>query len=365
MVNYEDQVKQLEEELTKTDYNKRTQHHIGLVKAKIARLREKDEQRRSGGKKGEGYSVRKSGDATAVLLGFPSVGKSTLLNALTNANSPVGAYDFTTLDVIPGVMEYQHASIQVLDVPGIVRGAASGKGRGREVLAVLRSADLVIILLDVHKPDHHAALLQEIYEAHLRINQKPAIVKIKKTIRGGVRVGSTVTLHHIDEQTIKNILNEFKMSNADVLIREDITIDQFIDVIEGNKHYVSAIVVVNKIDSASEEQIAMVKQLIHPDIMISANKKSNIEALKRKMFDKLEFIRLYMKEPGKMADMKEPMIGRRGNTLQDVCMKLHKDFVTKFRYARIWGKSVKFEGQRILKLAHRLEDNDIIELHMK
>ena len=78
-----DQIKELEAELAKTKYNKKTQHHIGLVKAKIARLKEKREQRRKGGPKHEGYAVRKSGDATVVLVGFPSVGKSTLLNNFT------------------------------------------------------------------------------------------------------------------------------------------------------------------------------------------------------------------------------------------------------------------------------------------
>ena len=106
MVDYNAQIKEFEDELKKTKYNKKTQHHIGLVKAKIAKLRDKQESRGKGGKKGEGYSVRRSGDATVLLLGFPSAGKSTLLNALTNAESDVGAYAFTTLTVIPGTLDY-------------------------------------------------------------------------------------------------------------------------------------------------------------------------------------------------------------------------------------------------------------------
>src|SRR3989344_3694611 len=110
-----ERIKELEEELSTTKYNKRTQGHIGLVKAKIARLKD-DQQRKQAGKgKSDGYSVKRSGDATAIIVGFPSVGKSTLLNALTNAKSEVAAYAFTTLTCIPGLMEYKHAKIQILD----------------------------------------------------------------------------------------------------------------------------------------------------------------------------------------------------------------------------------------------------------
>src|SRR3989338_7279529 len=119
----QEKIKELEEELKNTKYNKRTQHHIGLVKAKLAKLKEKQESRVRVQKKGEGYSVRKSGDATVTILGFPSVGKSTMLNALTHAKSATGDYDFTILDVIPGLLEYNHARIQILDVPGIIKGA--------------------------------------------------------------------------------------------------------------------------------------------------------------------------------------------------------------------------------------------------
>ena len=82
MVDYLEQIKRFEEELRETPYNKRTQHHIGLVKAKIARLKQKHQARISSKKKGTGYSVRKTGDGTVIIVGYPSVGKSTLLNAI-------------------------------------------------------------------------------------------------------------------------------------------------------------------------------------------------------------------------------------------------------------------------------------------
>jgi hypothetical protein len=204
MVNYTERIKELEEELKKTKYNKATQHHIGLVKAKIAILKEKQAGRvaQKTGRSAHGYAVRKSGDATVLLLGFPSAGKSTLLNALTGAHSDVGRYAFTTVGVIPGIMEYKQAKIQILDVPGIVSGAASGRGRGKEVLAVIRTADLVVIVIDVNHPEHYPAILKEIWESGIRINKVKPEVYIKKKVRGGIHIGKTVPLD-IDDETLK------------------------------------------------------------------------------------------------------------------------------------------------------------------
>ncbi len=232
-----DKIKDLEDELKKTPYNKRTQHHIGLVKAKLAMLKEKEASRGKGKGKTEGYSVRRSGDATVILVGFPSAGKSSLLNEITNANSPVGDYEFTTLTVVPGLLEYKQAKIQILDVPGIVQGAASGKGRGREVLSVMQNADLAIILLDSLRPNAYPVILKEIHDAHLRLNKRRPDVKITKKLKDGIRIGKTVKTPELKDDTIKSILKEMGISNAEVLIRSVIDADDFIDVIEGNKRY--------------------------------------------------------------------------------------------------------------------------------
>src|SRR3989442_12240273 len=125
----EDQIKAFEDEIQKTPYNKATQHHIGKLKAKLARLKDEQETRRlkSGGG-GPSYAVKKSGNATIGLGGFPSVGKSTLLNQITDATSAVAADDFTTLDVIPALLAPRGATIQALHMPGLIRRAPKGRG---------------------------------------------------------------------------------------------------------------------------------------------------------------------------------------------------------------------------------------------
>jgi small GTP-binding protein len=364
MVAYEEKIKELEERISKTKYNKVTSHSIGLYKAQLAKLKEKQEAR--GSKRGvsEGYAVRRTGDATAILVGFPSVGKSTLLNKLTNQESEVAAYDFTTLTCIPGLLDYKHAKIQILDVPGIVRGAASGTGRGKEVLMVMRSADLAIMIVDATKPEHYPILRHEIFDAHIRVNQLKPDVKIKKTAKDGVRIGKTVRMTHLDDENIKGILKEFRIQNADVLIREDITDDQLIDVIEDNKKYIAGITVLNKIDMISPERVEELRKKLKADIVLSAKNAIHIDELKELIFKKLNFMRLYLKEPGKSADMNIPLITFTGATIENICNKLHRDFVGRFKFARVWGKSAKFPGQS-LTLKHVMKDEDVLEIHLK
>lgn len=365
MTSREEKIKLLEEELRTTKYNKATQHHIGLVKAKLAKIKQEAVAKAGVGKaSGLGYGLRKSGDATVSLLGFPSVGKSTLLNSLTNAKSEVGAYDFTTLTVVPGVMKYRQADIQILDIPGIVYGAASGKGRGREVLSVLRSTDLILMMIDGFNPQQLNVLEKEVREAGIRVNENPPIVKISKTIRGGLRISTTKKLTYLIRRTIEGICREFGIINADIVIRSNITDDQLIDVLEGNRVYIPAIVVVNKADLLDDVIRKQIEKMIKPDLFISADKKKGMKALQKLIFDRLDLIRIYLKEVGKKADMDEPLIMKKGITIRDVCRKLHRDFEKKFKLARLWGPTAKFPGQNIRRLDKSLQDEDVLEIRI-
>ncbi|MEE9116455.1 MAG: GTPase, partial [Thermoplasmata archaeon] len=227
MPEIQEQIAEVEDEIQRTPYNKATQHHIGKLKAKLARLRERAEKK-TGGATGVSYAVSKEGNATVALVGFPSAGKSTLLNQLTNAESDVGDYDFTTLKIVPGMMEYKGANIQLLDMPGIVRGASRGRGRGREIISVIRASDLIVILLDVFETNL-GLMLEELHDAGIRFNDKlPDIVAARKD-RGGISVNTTVKLTKIDEEMIEDIFREWGYINADVVVREDVTEDRVID----------------------------------------------------------------------------------------------------------------------------------------
>jgi hypothetical protein len=344
-------ISELEEEIRKTKYNKHTQYHIGTLKAKLAMLKDTQEKHKGIGTGGKQYAVKKTGDATVLLVGFPSVGKSTLLNKITNASSKIGDYDFTTLEVIPGMMEYNSANIQILDVPGLVEGASSGRGHGREILSVIRNSDMIIMLID--KPGQLDVINSELYNAGLRLNQN-------KTVSGGLKVGSTVKLTKIDQRMIKDILGTYKIHNAEVLVRSNVSVDELIDALSTNRIYIPSIIVYNKADLLPPEDFEKAKK--SGWLPISAKDGSNIELLKKQIWEKLQFMRVYMKRIGKDPDMNEPMIMKRGSTAQDVAQKIRNTWAVE--YAKIWGPSARFEGQQVSP-DKPLQDRDVVELHLK
>jgi small GTP-binding protein len=362
MAPIDEQINEIEEEIRKTPYNKSTQHHIGKLKAKLARLQDEADKRKA--KKGDtkGYGVKKSGHATVALVGLPSVGKSTLINSLTDAESEVGHYQFTTLKVIPGVMHYEGAKIQILDLPGLVEGASRGKGRGREVISVARSADLIILLIDVYNSNMEV-LIKELRKAGIRINERSPDVVIIRKEKGGVTVSQTLELTKLDEETITAIVREYGNINAEVIIREDISQDRLIDSMADNRVYVSAIAVINKIDLVDDGYLKKLKKKIKniPVLCISVKDEIGLDELRKTIHAKLDFIRIYMKPQGRKADLKEPMVIKRDSSVGDVCDLIHRTFRKRFRYANVWGKSAKFPGQTV-GMRHELEDGDILTI---
>ncbi len=365
MATIEEQIKAIEEELARTQYNKKTQHHIGKLKAKMARLKDELEARRAKGPKAAGYAVKKSGHATVAIVGFPSVGKSTLLNKMTNAQSEVAAYYFTTLTVIPGVMEHRGAKIQILDMPGLIKDASKGKGRGKEVLSVVRAADLILLMIDVFETNVQV-LVEELRTANLRLNERPPDIVISKKNRGGVTVNFTTKQSTLDEDLVRDMVNEYGYINADVVIRQDIVEDQLIDHVSGNRLYIPAIVVINKIDLVNPAYLKQIEKRLRGwrIIPISAEKETGLDVLKDQIFETLRFIRIFMKPQGKEADLVEPLVIKDGSDVGMICDAIHRDFRRKFRYAQVWGKSARFPGQ-IVGLDHKVVDQDIVTIIVK
>ncbi|KAJ8084388.1 Ribosome-interacting GTPase 2 [Marasmius tenuissimus] len=332
-----EKIKEIEEEMARTQKNKATEYHLGLLKAKLARYRQQLlEPASKSGPAGVGFDVQKSGDARIALIGFPSVGKSTLLSKLTHTQSESAAYEFTTLTAIPGVIEYKGARIQLLDLPGIVEGASQGRGRGRQVVSTAKTADLIVIMLDATKSEEQRRLLEiELDAVGIRLNKSKPDVVFKRKTTGGITFNTTVKLTKTDEKTIRTILAGYKLHNCDVMIREDITTDEFIDVLIGNRKYVPCLYVYNKIDSISLE---LVNKLAHTPntVVISCEMDLNLDYLVDRMWDALYIVKVFTKKRGAHPDLSDPVCMRKGSTIEDVCDSIHRSLAPNFKYALVW-----------------------------
>lgn len=360
MVSLEEQITSIEDEIRNTQYNKATQGHIGRLKAKLAVLRLEREFRAKSKGGGVGYAVRKSGHATVGLVGYPSVGKSTLLTVLTGAESEAAAYEFTTLTIIPGMFRIGGASVQVLDMPGLVPGASKGRGRGREVLSVVRNVDLILFMIDIEHPNFRA-LREELEGAGVRINTRPPRIAIYKTDKGGLNIASTVKLTHLAGGLANGIAKEFGFHNGSLVFREDATEDQLIDALAGNRVYLTAILAVNKAEGLTAAERAKFVRELAPfqPLFISAKNRTGIEELVKAMGKALAFMRIYMKPPGRDPDLEEPVILREGSTVGDLLNRLPGELERGFKAAMVWGPSARFPGQTVGR-DHPLMDTDIV-----
>ncbi|HWS48836.1 MAG TPA: GTPase [Candidatus Methanoperedens sp.] len=338
----------VEKEIHDTPYDKSSQFHHGVLKAKLSRLKDALEDRvkmgSGGGGGGVGYAIKHSGDASVVLVGLPSVGKSTLLNTITNAESKVGNYDFTTLGVVPGMMEYKGIRIQILDLPGIIEGAASGKGFGKKVLSVIRASDLVVLMTDIKRVDWLKKVEAELENSGIRLNKRPPKVHLHKTGKGSIQIIDSFA--SLDKEMMSEVAEELGFDNAVIQINERLdSIDQFIDALSKTRTYIPLVEVVTKIDLARP---AMMRKIGEGVVKMSAGKGIGIEEFKEKVWQGLSLVRVYLKrERNGEADRKEPLIMKKGQTLDKVLKRVSGEMRDDVSRAYIWGKNARFPGQEV------------------
>jgi len=353
MLDFSQQIQEIEETLSKTPHHKGTDHFFAKMRAKIARLKDRQYESitKSKGGGGGGYAVRKQGDATVVLVGPPSAGKSTLLNVLTNAESKVAEYEFTTLNVVPGMMLYKDAYIQIFDIPGLIEGAQNGKGRGKEVLSVARGADLLLIMSDVERPHLIGMIQKELYESGIRINQEKPDISIIKKLEGGIEIKSNIK-QDVDNESVKLIAQEFGIRNAEITLKEKVTIDQLIDSFSPNRVYIKALFVINKVDLNKK---IIKKDLPTDSLFISAGRNIGLDNLIDSVWKALELITIYLIKEAEDLNFNSPIIMKSGQRLSDVLPKLGSSFLERYKMAKIWGTKARYPGQEV-SLSTVLED---------
>jgi len=362
----------IEKEMAHTQKNKATTTHLGSLKAKLCALRrELLEPSKSGGGKQPGFEVQRYGDSRVALIGFPSVGKSSLLSALTGVESEVAAYEFTTLTCIPGVINHNDCKIQLLDLPGIIMGAAQGRGRGRQVIATARSSDMILMVLDATKDDQQRLFLtKELEDVGIRLNKARPKISVTRTKAGGFKFNATVPLTELNRDMCLHILShQYKIHNVDVRVDEDCSVDDFIDVLEemgtAPRKYCKCLYLYNKIDMLSIEQVDELARQPH-SMVISVHKKLNLDGLVERMWQELDLRRIYTKKKGMFPDFADPLVitpqrGDKTCTVENAVGMLHKTLLDEFKSALVWGSSVKASPQ-VCGLKHELADEDVMQM---
>ena len=340
------------------------------IKRNLSKLKkevEKEKELKKGGSGGTSFFVRKEGAAQVALAGLPNSGKSTILNKLTGKDVDIGHYAFTTVKPTPAMLQYKGIQIQLVDMPGLIEGVSLGKGMGGPLISAIRAVDAIIITVDlsIDPVKDLELILNELEAKGLRLNKKVPNIEIQKQPTGGIEIIGENFLVECNSQDVKKILQEERVHNAIITIKEPVTLTDIFEVLDSSLEYKRAIIVGTKGDlPGSKEGLERLQKHVNnfKIIPVSAINLVNLDILPSEIFSILGIIRVYTRSPGGEID-NEAMPMKIDSTALDAAKKVHKNLYKNFKFARVWGESAKFDGQRVGP-EHVLRDGDIIEIHI-
>ena len=304
----EEKVAILEEMLALMPKHKGTDHLRAELRGKIAKLTQLA-SKKSGARRAT-MAIEKEGAAQVAVIALPNAGKSQLVASITNASPAIAEYPFTTHTALPGMMEFENIQIQLIDTPPLAPTSVEWWLRH-----ILIRADALLVMVDL---------------ADAPLNQMEE---------------TTAQL-----EKIKIVLDERQVEKepGTILYRK------------------KALIIGNKLDRDNATENYKLLQNKYggqlPLIAISAKQEVGLTELKHEIYQLLDIIRVYTKTPRQKPDFNDPIIIKRGSTLEDAAASVHKDFAAKLKYARIWG-SGKHDGL-MAKRDHMLQDGDVVELHL-
>jgi ribosome-interacting GTPase 1 len=118
---------------------------------------------------------------------------------------------------------------------------------------------MILMVLEATKAEEHKVKIsRELEKVGIRLNKNPPLIAITPTKLGGVKLNSTKALTHLNEKVVKNILSEYKIHNADVLVHDDSTVDDFIDIVEGTSF------LIQETESMSSASTATTRSTLSP-----------------------------------------------------------------------------------------------------
>ena len=230
---------------------------------------------------------------------------------MTNADPQVADYPFTTREPVPGMMPWEDATAQLIDTPPITDTHIEPY-----MTNLVRSADMALLCFNGASddaPDETAAVLEQL--------------RSRKTVPGDFTGFDDEDFSIVH---VKTLLVVTRADDPDV----DVRLEFFRELC----------------DTPLET------------VLVEFDRPESAEALRNRIYESLNVIRIYTKAPGKPADYKDPYMIPAGGTVEDLAEKIHRDIAGNLKYARVWGESA-IDGQQVSR-DHELADKDLVELHV-
>jgi len=331
------------------------------ISRKIHKIREKLEKQEEQRKKisSRVVGIKKEGIAQVALVGMPNSGKSTLLKALTDVDVEIAPYPFTTKEPAIGMMDYNKAQIQIVEIPAIVEGSSAGKARGQEMLSLIRNADAIVLVLDAANALYeYEVLKKELSSADILLNVERPKVELKKSEFQGISIVGEKFLLMPRKELEAFLKARGFHNNISVIVSEPTDYKKIEMALNKRLVYKKAIAVL--MDKFGQclvpEEISRSMQAI----LVRQIDESCIAEIKNAIFGLLDVVLVYTKKPGGcVAD--KPLALPKGSTVEDVAKVVHKELYYNLKYARVWG-STRFAGQKVAK-DYVLQHGDIVELY--
>lgn len=361
----EEKMRLLQEALGLIPDHKGTEKLRRQLRKRLAELRRESEERRARRVGGVSpYSVEKEGWAQIALIGPANSGKSSLLNRLTGAPALIADYQLSTRLPQKGMMIYEGAEIQVVDLPAVMTESLAETSYASKALSVARTSDLLAIVLDGSKnPLRQLEALVELLEEHgITIRPRRCEVFVEKRDTGGLRLVVMGTIDRSYDEVRRSLL-ELGLKSAVVKISGEATLEEIEEQVTRELMPKRAVVLINKADVARlgevEEAARLSERLGIPCLSLSALSGDGVDHARRTLFTQLGLIRVYTQKDGQPSP--KPLLIKEGSTVKQLAELIHRELAERMRYARVWGRSVKIQGQRVGP-DHVLADMDLVEI---
>jgi len=360
----EEKIKTLEEFLSLIPKHKGTEKLIALHRSRLVKLkRELEEKKKARKGTTSAFTVPKEGDAQVVLVGVKKKKKTSILKALTNAKVTVGR---PTLEPLQGIAVCcDGVQLQIVEAPAIMEGMSRGIANGKQILSLIRNADLIALVIDLTQDVDYQynVLVNELDAASIKLNIDPPPIEVERTGSGGLLIFGAEK-YDVNVNQLRELLHESGYRNAIVRIFGPISVDDILIAIDTSIVYRKALVIANKGDVPGTisafnrlKDLAIGKFDIIP---VSALLNKGLEELPTIMFKKLGLIRIWTKsEKGELGQ--RPLVMKSGVTVRDVAKKIHSRFLEQFKFAVLQRRNERIQEKRV-GLNYELRDGDILQI---